>query len=453
MSRRLITAIEIDGAGGHPGAWRGAEVDPAAILTGELALRAVQRAEAAGIDIATFTDTLEAPADVPDQVSVRLDALGLAARIAPATDRIGLLPTISVTHTEPFHVQASVATLDYVSSGRGGWIADVSTSAEAAAVIGRREPPHPPPTPGAKPGTSSTSAAASGTRGRTTPSSATPPPAASSTAPASTTSTSTARPSPSRARPSSPAHRRASPVTAVRVNAPEALEAAADAEVVLLPGTDDLAERVAAVRAVAQDRAAASAGRAAPPRRIGTARVLVTVGVLLDEDPAAAARRADGATHLDHIGGVERIGGSDRGVEGGRGGWGALAARLARARRTGDRGAVGSVAAGKEVGGPGGAGRDVAAAARAGAAGEQVCGELGDEQADSSGGALSGREQHDGVGGSARPVARSTSPPSGIWPGRRSAGRSTSSSWPRGCGCASIRGRSTTWTSSAGRSR
>jgi alkanesulfonate monooxygenase SsuD/methylene tetrahydromethanopterin reductase-like flavin-dependent oxidoreductase (luciferase family) len=140
MTRQLITAIEIDGAGGDPGAWRGQEVDPRAILTGELAVRAAQRAEAAGVDLVTFVDTLEAPDDLTGQVSVRLDALGLAARIAPVTHRIGLLPTITVTHTEPFHVQASVATLDHVSSGRAGWIADVSTTAEAAAVIGRREP-------------------------------------------------------------------------------------------------------------------------------------------------------------------------------------------------------------------------------------------------------------------------------------------------------------------------
>ncbi|TDW88840.1 LLM class flavin-dependent oxidoreductase [Kribbella sp. VKM Ac-2566] len=140
MSHGFITAIEIDGAGGDPGAWRGPEVDPRAILTGELAVRAAQRAEAAGVDLATFADALEAPDDVPDRVSVRLDALGLAARVAPVTQRIGLLPTITVTHTEPFHVQASVATLDHISGGRAGWIAEVSTSAEAAAVIGRREP-------------------------------------------------------------------------------------------------------------------------------------------------------------------------------------------------------------------------------------------------------------------------------------------------------------------------
>ncbi|TDO30649.1 alkanesulfonate monooxygenase SsuD/methylene tetrahydromethanopterin reductase-like flavin-dependent oxidoreductase (luciferase family) [Kribbella sp. VKM Ac-2527] len=304
MSRRLITAIEIDGAGGHPAAWRGSEVDPAAILTGELALRAAQRAEAAGVDLATFADALEAPADVADRVSVRLDALGLAARIAPATDRIGLLPTITVTHTEPFHVQASVATLDYVSSGRGGWVADVSSSAEAAAVIGRREP-----------------------------------------APAADTwrearyvvdvsrhlwdsweddaiirDSSTGRfidrdrihyvdfESPTfiiKGPSIVPRPPQGHPITAVRLNVPEALEAAAEADLVLLPGVAELGERVAAIRAAAEEQEGGRprGGQAGP----ASPRILVSVGVLLDEDPAAAALRADGAIRLDHIGGVERL--------------------------------------------------------------------------------------------------------------------------------------------------
>jgi alkanesulfonate monooxygenase SsuD/methylene tetrahydromethanopterin reductase-like flavin-dependent oxidoreductase (luciferase family) len=296
---RLITAIEIDGAGGHPGAWRGPEVDPGAILTGSLALRAVQRAEAAGVDIATFVDTLEAPTEGSGAVSVRLDALGLAARIAPATSRIGLLPTITVTHTEPFHVQASVATLDYVSSGRGGWVADVSTLAAAAAVIGRREPA----------------------------------PAADLWREAryvvdvsrrlwdSWDDDAIIRDAPTgrfvdRDRlhyvnyesptftikgpsivPRSP---QGHPVTAVRVNTPEALEAAGDAELVLLPGTENLAERVGAIRAAAR-----SVGQE-PAAGSGGPRVLVSVGVLLDEDQGAAERRAEGGS-FDYVGGVEGL--------------------------------------------------------------------------------------------------------------------------------------------------
>jgi alkanesulfonate monooxygenase SsuD/methylene tetrahydromethanopterin reductase-like flavin-dependent oxidoreductase (luciferase family) len=260
MTKRLITAIEIDGAGEDPSAWRGAEVDPAEILAGALALRAVQRAEAAGIDLATFVDTLEAPADVPAQVSVRLEALGLAARIAPATDRIGLLPTVAVTHTEPFHLQASVATLDHISSGRGGWIADVSTSAEAAAVIGRREP-----APAADIWREARYVADVSKRLWD-----------SWEDDAIIRDASTGRfidrdrihyvdfesPNFSVKGPSIvPRPPQGHPVTAVRVRSPEALQVAADAELVFLPGGEGLADRLAAVRSA------------------GSARVLVSVSV------------------------------------------------------------------------------------------------------------------------------------------------------------------------------
>ncbi|MGW6276919.1 LLM class flavin-dependent oxidoreductase [Kribbella sp. NPDC055071] len=260
MSTRLITAIEIDGAGENPNAWRGSEVDPAEILTGALALRAVQRAEAAGIDLATFVDTLEAPADVPSQVSVRLEALGLAARIAPATERIGLLPTVAVTHTEPFHVQASVATLDHISSGRGGWIADVSTSAEAAAVIGRREP-----APAAEIWREARYVADVSKRLWD-----------SWEDDAIIRDAATGRfidrdrihyvdfesPNFSVKGPSIvPRPPQGHPLTAVRVSSPEALQVAADAELVFLPGVEGLADRLAAVRSA------------------GSARVLVSVSV------------------------------------------------------------------------------------------------------------------------------------------------------------------------------
>jgi alkanesulfonate monooxygenase SsuD/methylene tetrahydromethanopterin reductase-like flavin-dependent oxidoreductase (luciferase family) len=262
----MITAIEIDGAGGDPAAWRGSEVDPRAILTGELALRAVQRAEAAGIDLATFADALEAPADVPGEVSVRLDGLGLAARIAPVTQRIGLLPTITVTHTEPFHVQASVATLDHISGGRGGWIADVSSSAEAAAVIGRRAP----------------AAAADTWREARYVVDVSRRLWDSWEDDAIIRDAATGRyvdreklhyvdfesPSFSIKGPSIvPRPPQGYPITAVRVNSPEALEAAADAELVLLPDSADLTTQLAALR------------NQAPSDGAGAAVVLVSVGV------------------------------------------------------------------------------------------------------------------------------------------------------------------------------
>ena len=86
-------------------------------------------AERGGLDFVTLDDTFARPGP---------DALAVLSRVAPATGRIGLVPTVTTTHTEPFHVQAAVATLDWVSRGRVGWRIDVSTTEGEARLFGRR---------------------------------------------------------------------------------------------------------------------------------------------------------------------------------------------------------------------------------------------------------------------------------------------------------------------------
>jgi alkanesulfonate monooxygenase SsuD/methylene tetrahydromethanopterin reductase-like flavin-dependent oxidoreductase (luciferase family) len=86
-------------------------------------------AERGGLDFVTLDDTFARPGP---------DALAVLSRVAPATDRIGLVPTVTTTHTEPFHVQAAVATLDWISRGRAGWRIDVSTTEGEARLFGRR---------------------------------------------------------------------------------------------------------------------------------------------------------------------------------------------------------------------------------------------------------------------------------------------------------------------------
>src|SRR4029453_10745947 len=72
------------------------------------------------------------------QVRGRLDAVQVAARVAPLTRSIGLVPTAVVTHTEPFHLSKAIATLDFVSAGRAGVRAKVGSSPAEAAHFGRR---------------------------------------------------------------------------------------------------------------------------------------------------------------------------------------------------------------------------------------------------------------------------------------------------------------------------
>ncbi|MBV7674030.1 LLM class flavin-dependent oxidoreductase [Streptomyces halstedii] len=86
-------------------------------------------AERGTLDFVTFRDSFARPGP---------DAMAVLARVAPETTRIGLVPTVTTTHTEPFHVSSAVATLDWVSQGRAGWHADVSTTEAEARLFGRR---------------------------------------------------------------------------------------------------------------------------------------------------------------------------------------------------------------------------------------------------------------------------------------------------------------------------
>ena len=89
---------------------------------------AVLAAESAGFHVATFTD-----APVPG----RANALQRAAFAGPVTRTIAVVPEVDTVYTEPFHVSTQLASLDYVSGGRAGWIATAAESPEAAAAVGR----------------------------------------------------------------------------------------------------------------------------------------------------------------------------------------------------------------------------------------------------------------------------------------------------------------------------
>ncbi|MEU4895372.1 LLM class flavin-dependent oxidoreductase [Streptomyces sp. NPDC044780] len=91
-------------------------------------------AERGTLDFVTLDDTFGPPG--PGRG--RLDALAVLSRVAPATGRIGLVPTVTTTHTEPFHVSSAVATLDWVSRGRAGWRVEVSSTEAEARLVGRR---------------------------------------------------------------------------------------------------------------------------------------------------------------------------------------------------------------------------------------------------------------------------------------------------------------------------
>ena len=134
-------AVALDGAGWHPAAWREPSARPAELLTGRYWTDVVAEAERGLLDFVTIEDGFSVQSSRTDRVTGRLDAVLIAARVAPLTRHIGLVPTVVVTHTEPFHISKAIATLDYASNGRAGVRVRVSASPQEAALFGRRDLP------------------------------------------------------------------------------------------------------------------------------------------------------------------------------------------------------------------------------------------------------------------------------------------------------------------------
>ena len=142
MSIPSFLALEAGGDGAHPASWRRAFHAPDRLLTGDRIAAVAVAAERAGFHVLTFAD---APAAAPDAVSEEhrpaplLDALQSAAYAAPLTRTIILAPVVDTVFTEPFHIATQLATLDYVSGGRAGWIVRADGSAAEGAAVGRSE--------------------------------------------------------------------------------------------------------------------------------------------------------------------------------------------------------------------------------------------------------------------------------------------------------------------------
>ncbi|WP_433679544.1 NtaA/DmoA family FMN-dependent monooxygenase [Nocardia sp. CA-119907] len=135
----FLLAIELDGTGVHPASWRRADSRAEDLFTGGYWVDAIATAEKAGIDAVFLPDSFAPQPGGHEVTRGVLDAVAIAARVAAATHRIGLLPQAPVTHTEPFHLAKAIqsldfaglgrASLDHLSGGRAAW--NVVTSSDA----------------------------------------------------------------------------------------------------------------------------------------------------------------------------------------------------------------------------------------------------------------------------------------------------------------------------------
>ncbi|WP_292865037.1 LLM class flavin-dependent oxidoreductase [Microbacterium sp.] len=145
MTAPVHLAVALDRAGWHPAAWRDPSATPLDLQSPAYWRALLETADRAGIVLATiedalsFTDRFES-ADEPaaGRVRGRLDAVLIAAYAAPSTQRIGLIPTVTTAHTEPFHVATGIQTLDFASRGRAGVRLVAGSSPAERANFGRR---------------------------------------------------------------------------------------------------------------------------------------------------------------------------------------------------------------------------------------------------------------------------------------------------------------------------
>ncbi|WP_217134097.1 LLM class flavin-dependent oxidoreductase [Leucobacter chinensis] len=157
ISTPFTIAVALDGAGSHPAAWREPDAKPNALFAADYWTELLTLADAAGVDYASIDDALsvqqatalergggaaESPELRADRVTGRLDSLLTASWVAPHTQGIGLIATVTTTHTEPFHVATALQTLDHISQGRGGWQLRISGDPQSAAAFGRRGAPN-----------------------------------------------------------------------------------------------------------------------------------------------------------------------------------------------------------------------------------------------------------------------------------------------------------------------
>jgi FMN-dependent oxidoreductase (nitrilotriacetate monooxygenase family) len=139
--RQLRFGAILHGVGGQgqQNVWLDPEIPGDASVDVKWHVARAQQAERALFDLVFIADSQFITADSPPHFLSRLEPLTLLSAIAGATERIGLVATITTSYTEPFHVARQVASLDLISGGRAGWNVVTSIDQGTARNYNQRE--------------------------------------------------------------------------------------------------------------------------------------------------------------------------------------------------------------------------------------------------------------------------------------------------------------------------
>ena len=115
--RTLHLGVDLSGTAARPSQWTPHGPSLRVAFDAEQLVELVATAERGALDLVTIDDTFRL---VPDRPTV-FDAARAALRLAPATERIGLVPSIPTAQVAPEHVAQALGAIDAASSGRVGW--------------------------------------------------------------------------------------------------------------------------------------------------------------------------------------------------------------------------------------------------------------------------------------------------------------------------------------------
>lgn len=145
MSRELKINLTLHAYGFHDAAWRKAPGEVAQLYDPEHFVALTRIAERAAFDSVFITDSLFADPQglVHGAASGLYEPFTLLSALATATERIGLIGTLSTGFSEPFNAARTIASLDRISRGRAGWNIVTSYASASARNFGLVEiPPH-----------------------------------------------------------------------------------------------------------------------------------------------------------------------------------------------------------------------------------------------------------------------------------------------------------------------
>jgi len=119
MTRQLHINVNALPAGAHPAAWRAPDGDPHSFYDPHHYAKLAQVAERGLLDAVFLADNSFFRAGGGPFFS--LDPIVVLAAMGMATERIGLIGSVSTTFHHPYTIARAFASLDHLTGGRTGW--------------------------------------------------------------------------------------------------------------------------------------------------------------------------------------------------------------------------------------------------------------------------------------------------------------------------------------------